>query len=602
MKRVNFNKITVKNFLSFGNEPVELEFKRGLNIVTGVNRDKSDRQNGIGKSALIESLYFAIFGTTIRELKKDLIPNSFTSGSCEVVLEFDVILENSKNSYKIIRMINPTKLFFYKNGEDVTRDTIKNTEEFIHELINASPSVFENCVIMTLNNTIPFMAKSKVDKRKFIEGIFNLDFFSKMLLTAREDYNQTKRAYDIELNKMEDSEKNLKSCNAQRDTILNNRKNKISVYENRKIGNTKEKNTLLADLEKEIGFNIDEVKSNCTKLKKAKDNTEKQINTLNEEKFKFVAKISNNETTLKKIGTSDDKCPVCLRSIEEHDKQSIQNEIQSLKDIITSDKTTLKELIEKIDNSKNHKKKLEIAIDNCSERVNQYNLNEQKKSNTKDKIKQLDIWIKQLDHDIEELKSNVTEIDPMILGHTSSLETLKASVNQYRFQINLLDTVKFIVSEEGVKSYLVKKILMMFNDRIQTYLTRLDANCLCYFNEYFEEEIVNSKNKICSYSNFSGAERKAVDFACLFTFMDIRRLQGDVTYNISIYDELFDSCLDEKGLELITKIIHERVEKYDECVLVISHRKENIKAATGEVVFLEKRDDVTKRINYNPFV
>jgi DNA repair exonuclease SbcCD ATPase subunit len=82
MKKVNFKKISIKNFLSFGDNPVELSFKKGLHVITGVNRDKSDRQNGLGKSAMMEALYFAIFGTTIRELKKDLIPNTFTKGNC----------------------------------------------------------------------------------------------------------------------------------------------------------------------------------------------------------------------------------------------------------------------------------------------------------------------------------------------------------------------------------------------------------------------------------------------------------------------------------------------------------------------------------------
>jgi len=83
--------------------------------------------------------------------------------------------------------------------------------------------------------------------------------------------------------------------------------------------------------------------------------------------------------------------------------------------------------------------------------------------------------------------------------------------------------------------------------------------------------------------------------------MDMRRIQGNVTYNISIYDELFDSCLDERGIELVTKIIKDRVERYDECVLVISHRKDSINSATGDVIFLEKENNITKKIDYNPF-
>ena len=80
--------------------------------------------------------------------------------------------------------------------------------------------------------------------------------------------------------------------------------------------------------------------------------------------------------------------------------------------------------------------------------------------------------------------------------------------------------------------------------------------------------------------------------------MDIRRLQGDVTFNFSIYDELFDSSLDERGVDLVSAIIRERVEKYNECVYVISHRKESVKAATGEVIYLEKSNGITRRVKY----
>jgi ABC-type Mn2+/Zn2+ transport system ATPase subunit len=84
--------------------------------------------------------------------------------------------------------------------------------------------------------------------------------------------------------------------------------------------------------------------------------------------------------------------------------------------------------------------------------------------------------------------------------------------------------------------------------------------------------------------------------------MDMRRLQGNVTYNISIYDELFDSSLDSRGVELVTNVLKERVAKHNECVMVISHRKESIQHATGDVVFLEKKNSITTRLDHNPFV
>ena len=124
----------------------------------------------------------------------------------------------------------------------------------------------------------------------------------------------------------------------------------------------------------------------------------------------------------------------------------------------------------------------------------------------------------------------------------------------------------------------------------------MDSNCICIFNEYFEEEIIREKGKPCSYYKFSGAERKNIDLACLFAFMDIRRLQGDVAFNFSMYDELFDSSLDERGVELVIDILKERIEQHNECVMVISHRKESTKLATGEIIFLEKTNGTTTRV------
>ena len=190
--------------------------------------------------------------------------------------------------------------------------------------------------------------------------------------------------------------------------------------------------------------------------------------------------------------------------------------------------------------------------------------------------------------DIKLLDKQDTSLDSIISEYETRLKETQKSIKHIKEQMNRLDIIKFVVSEEGVKSYIVKKILQLFNAKLAHYLKKMDSNCICVFNEYFEEEIINEKGKPCSYFNFSGAERKNIDLACLFAFMDIRRLQGDVAFNFSIYDELFDSSLDERGVELVIEILKENIEKYNESVMVISHRKESTKLATGEIIFLQK--------------
>ena len=81
--------------------------------------------------------------------------------------------------------------------------------------------------------------------------------------------------------------------------------------------------------------------------------------------------------------------------------------------------------------------------------------------------------------------------------------------------------------------------------------------------------------------------------------MDIRRLQADVQLNLSFYDEVLDTSLDDKGVELFLDILKERTEKYKECVYIISHKKSAIKRATNEVIYLEKKNGFTFLVNYD---
>lgn len=602
MKNVNFKKVKMLNFLSIGTTPVEIEFTPGIHLITGINKDKVDRRNGVGKSSVIESVYFAIFGQTLRELKKDLIPNNYTNSTCEVILDFDIVENNICIAYQIIRTLNPSKLFLYENGKDITRDTIKNTEEYIFKLLNATPSLFENCVIMSLNSSIPFMAKSKVEKRKFIESIFNLEIFSKMLSLAREDISDNKKLYEIELTKFEEINNNCKALQQQKENILKNRSEKIVVYEKRKVDNAKEKSILNETLNSIKIESIDNYNEKLQKLKSGLEECENRIDKHNENRTIVSRDIQNIELQLRKIGTKNNKCPVCLRSILEHDLTVIEQEKQALQTKIEDLQTQVKSITDKINVLKQKKEAIKELIDKCNNSINTNKLKIQEKLNVEERLKKIIEWLGQLDTDIEQLKNSNTDVDSLIVANTSKLNILQENVNKLKLYNNLLDTVKFIVSEEGVKSYIVNKILEIFNNKLMQYLKKMNANSYCFFNEYFEEEIINEKGKICSYFNFSGAERKDIDLACLFAFMDMRRLQGDITYNLSIYDELFDSSLDEKGIDQVTNILKERVEKYNECVMIISHRKESVKAITDNIIFLEKKNGQTKRINYNPFI
>ena len=598
MKKVNFKKITIINFLSVGETPVTVEFTKGLHVITGRNRDKPDRRNAIGKSTIADAIYFAIFGETLRELKKDLIPNNLTNGKTHIELEFELDSPKGINQYKVIRTLSPSKVFIFKDGVDRTRDSIKNTTTYICQVLSASPSIFQNCVIMTVNNAVPFMAKNKIEKRKFIEDIFGMEVFSTMVTALRNEYNELSREHDTELTKLEEIEKAFKNYEEQKEKLLQIRRDKKQVYLSRQKNNTKEKDDLRQQLDLIQVVDSTAIATKVSLYEEKLTSCEGKINEYFSDASAAKADATHATNAYKKIGTSEEKCPVCLREIEDHDSEYIEKEKKDLKSQIEDMVQSIKTINTNLAKAKDIKAKIQFSIQNNNTKISEAKLQLQNKNNILQRINQLDEWQGELKGDLEAIESTETDFDTIIIDTQQRVNKLEAKVKTYRNKISKLDIVKYVVSEEGVKSYIVNKLLELLNSNLLHYLKRLDSNSICIFNEYFEEEILNEKNKVCSYFNFSGAERKSIDLACLFTFSDIRRLQGGVQYNIAIYDELFDSSFDEKGIELITQILQDRVEELDECSIVISHRKESIKAVTGDVIYLEKENGITQRVDY----
>jgi DNA repair exonuclease SbcCD ATPase subunit len=509
-----------------------------------------------------------------------------------------IVLIKNIEDIKIVRTLEPSKCFIYINGEDKTRDSMSNTNNFIMKKFNCTPEIFQNCVIMTINNTTPFMAKKKQEKRKFIEDIFNLGIFSNMSNLLKTDVTENKKSLDIEGTRYEEVDKVLGSYIRQRDNTLDERKVKHEKYVQRKINNANEIIEVSDKLNAFKESNVDNINAAIVKLKDANTKVDIKIQDCRHTRSESQTLITQIQKQINAVGTDNDKCPTCLRTIEETDKahikrekQKLNNEIDSHKNIITEQTDIEASLVEK-------RSDVNAKINTLENSIHAYNLERKDQQNRQARLEQLNEWQAMLDQDLKDLEHASTQFDTLIEEKQQELIKLMSGLDIIKETTNVLDVVKFVVSEEGVKSYIVKKILQLFNSKLAYYLQKMDANCICTFNEYFEEEIVDIKGTQRSYFNFSGAERKNMDLACLFTFMDMRRLQGDVCFNFSIYDELFDSSLDARGIELVINVLKERVDKYNESIMVISHRKESVKAATGDVIFLEKSNGITKRVDY----
>jgi len=604
MRYVYFKRIKLSNFLSVGKKPVEITFKPGLNIITGRNYDKSDRANGVGKSTIADAVHFALYGSTIRDLKKEnIVNNQAPDQLCEVELEFSY-QSDKINECKIIRTINPTRCLFYVNGEDVTRSGVPQTTELIVDTIKTSSEVLQNSIIMSINNTIPFMAQKKVEKRKFIEGILGLEVFGEMLLQVRSDYNDTKKALDIETTKFEETERSLLDATKQKDIYEENKKKRLKVLQDRQSNNKKELEDLNVKLSKFEPVNSqaqEKIETDLKLLKEAEKSYNKKVAGINKVVTEAEAHIKFNTDRIKKIKKVDSKCPYCGKDLAEaantqyeKDKADCEVEIVKYTEIRDKEKERLVAAQKGLD-------KLDTAIPAMERKLNEFTLRKQEVKNVEQRVKQLESWLQSLVVDIDQLNNDSNDLQVSIDKILRRQLDIKNSTVNLQEKLDIIENAKLITSEEGVKSFIVKKILQVLNTRLSVYLRKLESNSTVVFNEFFEEIITNERGVECSYFNFSGAERKAIDLAMLFTFQDIRRAQADVWLNLSMFDELFDSSLDEKGIELVLDILKDRVDNYNESIYIISHRKESKKYCIGgEIVYLEKKNGITTRTtNYD---
>jgi DNA repair exonuclease SbcCD ATPase subunit len=447
---------------------------------------------------------------------------------------------------------------------------------------------------MTINNTVPFMAQSKIDKRKFIESVLNLEAFSDMLSDVRDEYNDIKKDYEVLFAKNQTVEKSFKVSKEQLDLFEENKKTKIERIKNKIIDNNSKIDSLSKE-KVELPDNVDELLNNKATLL---NDELKSIRNDYKNAFTDVTVVKTNITNLQKELKNMDQveasCRTCKRPFPEddinHKKQHIEDinkEINILKESETkaltvanniSDLETNKENeINEINNKKTKINNIKSANSNIQSRVLFLKDNNDELLEEQQKV---------LDETNSNLEQTVKDFELEFISNKNQIEKLDKD-------LSVLECVKFVVSEEGVKSYIVKKILKVLNSRLAHYLEALQANCLCQFNEYFDETITDEKNIEKSYFNFSGGERKRIDLACLFAFLDIRRMQGDVHFSTIFYDELLDSSLDDKGVELVLKVLRERTEKYNENCYIITHRGTAITAKVDNIIFLEKRNSFT---------
>ena len=174
--------LRLKNFLSYGEDAPELDFtKFHVACLSG--------RNGQGKSALLDAVTWAVWGTarnrsTVDELRR--------SGErfMEVVFEFDV----EGDRYRVVRRAEKgrsQKLELHGKGPDdarfrpLTQPTKSNTERRIRAIVGLDYETFINSAFLLQGRSDEFARKRPAERKEILASILDLGRYESLRALAR---------------------------------------------------------------------------------------------------------------------------------------------------------------------------------------------------------------------------------------------------------------------------------------------------------------------------------------------------------------------------------------------------------------------------------
>lgn len=594
MKNIDFRKITIKNFLSVGPEPVVIDFKEGVNIITGYNRDEEGTRNGVGKSLIVDALYFTIFGNTLRELSKQYIVNRKTGKNCSVKLEFEVETQNGSNYVVIERCLGPSKLTVWIDDIDKTKSGIPETNKFIREILEADEDIFQNCILMRANSTVPFMCKKKSDRKNFIESIFNLGIFSDMQKLLKDDVKIQRQEFIKIDSALEVLENTCNSYQRKIDIIRDEEASRLSKIESEK----KRILELISQEEDKLSKIVVPEEVNNSKIISEKNTKKKKCEDYRkiilEKRYSLASDMKSLKRDITNIDSVGDACPTCKRPYPEDQT----NNNKKLREEKVKEITSLK--ISYDENEKSYEI-LEKSIRDLDNEIMELRKAESQRGILEERVKSIKKTISQYQDALgrveERYESKSSKMfEDSLLETQRQCKEKRSEKEDIQKVLSMMGICEHILGEAGVRSYIINKLLDLLNNRIRYYLKSFKSSFSFTFNEFFEEEIKDSNGSICLYNNCSGAEMKKIDMAISFAFVDIIKLHRQINYNICFYDEILDSSLDNKNLENLLHFISEQNKINNKAIYIITHKNDITLPDINEIIVMEKRGGFTRKL------
>ena len=513
--------------------------------------------NGSGKSTVLDSLTFSLFGKPFRKVTKSQLLNSTNERDAKVEIEFDI----GDVPYKVVRGIKPNIFEIYRHGKKTNEDCSANEQQktLENQILKLNYKSFTQIVILGSASFIPFMQLSAPHRREVIEDLLDIKVFTMMSDILKVQIKESRDALRVlELKKESVADKIVMQKRFIKS--IEDSGNDSIATKREEIQNCDQETVEYQRSVEELISKVNEKQKEVEEYTTATDTLKK----LSKFKVKLQTKKQNSNQELD-FFTENTVCPTCTQDIE--DKFRV-NRIDQLRQVLVKHQASIDEITSAIEAEEEREKnlvKLQRETTTLSNEISQFNIriaNNNKRRGT------LETEIQNITDKIE----NRDTEDEKLTDYKNQLKDILLKLEETQDDFDYLSEGNQLLKDDGVKKRIIRKYLPLINKQVNDYLQRMDFYVNFMLDEDFNESVQTPVHEKFSYASFSEGEKMRIDLALLFTWREIARMKNSVVTNLLIMDEVFDSSLDEFGTDYFLKIVRYIIT--DANVFIISHKQD----------------------------
>jgi len=559
--------ITVKNFLSVGNQTQAVDFdKEALTLVLGENLDlggdDSGSRNGTGKTTIINALSYALYGQALTNIRKENLINKTNTKGMLVTVEF----EQNGVKYKIERGRKPNVLRFFVNDQEQTAEEAdddaqgdsRETQKSIEQLLAMSHTMFKHLVALN-TYTEPFLSMKAADQREVIEQLLGITLLSEksellkaQIKTIKDNIQQETAKIEATRTANENVQKSIDSLVLKSQAWTNKKQDDIGKF-NKAISQLESVNI---DVELQAHADIKQWNENDTKVR----NLTKQKATL--ESAVIQAEKSLTKYTKELESLANKTCHACEQALHDHKHEEMTTTAEKnaldAANYFTKVGEDLEKILTEIDAIGIQPKKPITFYDTEAEATtHQSNLNNLK-SNLDDKIVEANPY----DEQIEDLKN--TAIQEITWDTVNELTSVR---DHQEFLLKLLTN-----KDSFIRKKIIDQNLNYLNKRLDYYINKMGLPHQVKFLNDLTVEITQLGQDL-DFDNLSRGERNRLILSLSWAFRDVwENLYQHI--NLLFIDELIDAGMDSAGVEAGIAVLKKMARERNKNIYLISHKDE----------------------------